>query len=231
MEIFRDWLKRVLPNAQAMSLTILLVIGFAIIVTLSDIMLPVFAAAVLAYLLEGIVAYGERKRMPRTPAVLVVYCGFLTFVTYVLIALLPLLYQQAMQLFLQLPYMINEAQKVVLQMPERYPSFITQDQIQEIIAAVRRDLLSYGQDMLSYSYTKLLGVATLIVYLILMPLLIFFFLKTKPKSWRGSANTCPASATCPPPCGGKWTCKSATTSAASFSKSSSWAASATSPLA
>ncbi|BBL72332.1 AI-2E family transporter [Methylogaea oryzae] len=187
MEIFRDWLKRVLPNAQAMSLTILLVIGFAIIVTLSDIMLPVFAAAVLAYLLEGIVAYGERKRMPRTPAVLVVYCGFLTFVTYVLIALLPLLYQQAMQLFLQLPYMINEAQKVVLQMPERYPSFITQDQIQEIIAAVRRDLLSYGQDMLSYSYTKLLGVATLIVYLILMPLLIFFFLKDKAKimAWFG----------------------------------------------
>lgn len=187
MEIFRDWLKRVLPNAQAMSLTILLVVGFAIVATLSDILMPVFAAAVLAYLLEGIVAYAERKRAPRTPAVLVVYCGFLAFVLYILIALLPLLYQQAMQLFSQLPYMINEAQKVVLQLPERYPMFITQEQIQEIIAAMRRDLISYGQDVLSYSYTKLIGVATVTVYLILVPLLIFFFLKDKSKivEWLG----------------------------------------------
>lgn len=187
MEIFRDWLKRVLPNAQAMSLTVLLVLGFVVVATLSNIMMPVFAAAVLAYLLEGVVAYGERRRLPRTPAVLVVYFGFLAFVLYVVIALLPLLYQQAMQLFLQLPYMTNEAQKLVLQLPERYPSFITEEQLQEIIAAVRRDLLGYSQNALSYSYTKLLGVATLIVYLFLMPLLIFFFLKDKGKilGWFG----------------------------------------------
>lgn len=187
MEIFRDWLKRVLPNTQAISLSVLLVLGFVVVATLSEMMMPVFAAAVLAYLLEGIVAYGERKRVPRAPAVLVVYFSFLAFVLYVVTALLPLLYQQAMQLFLQLPYMINEAQRGVMQLPERYPTFITEGQIQEIIAAMRRDLVSYGQNVLSYSYTKLIGVATVTVYLILMPLLIFFFLKDKSKimDWFG----------------------------------------------
>ncbi|TAN47824.1 MAG: AI-2E family transporter [Methylococcaceae bacterium] len=181
MEILRDWLKRVLPNSQAISLGVLLVLGYFVVATLSNMMMPVFAAAVLAYLLEGIVAYGERKRLPRIPAVLLVYFSFLAFVLYVVIALLPLLYSQAMQLFTQLPYMINEWQNVVIELPERYPTFITQEQIQEIIAAVRRDLVSYGQYVLSYSYTKLIGVATVIVYLILVPMLIFFFLKDKQK--------------------------------------------------
>jgi putative permease len=179
MEILRDWVKRILPNAQTISLIALLIIGFVGVVTLSDMMMPVFAAAVLAYLLDGLVALAERLRAPRFPTVLVVYSAFLAGVLYVFLALLPLLYQQTVQLIQQLPSMINQGQELVMRLPERYPNFITQEQLQEIIAALRRDLVAYGQTLLSYSYSKLLGVVTMGVYLILVPLLIFFFLKDK----------------------------------------------------
>ena len=179
MDILRDWVKRILPNAQTISLIVLLVVGFVGVVTLSDMMMPVFAAVVLAYLLDGLVELAERWRVPRLPAVLVVYCAFLAGVLYVFLGLLPLLYQQTVELIQQLPSMINQGQDLVMRLPERYPKFITQEQMQEIIAAVRRDLVAYGQTLLSYSYSKLLGVVTMSVYLILVPLLIFFFLKDR----------------------------------------------------
>lgn len=182
---FRNWLRCILPDAQSVSLSILLVVGFVAVLTLSDILMPVFAALVLAYLLDGIVSALTRQRLPRLAAVGVVYTLFLAFVLYVLVALLPLVSQQAMELFQQLPSMINQTQELILRLPEQHPDLINQDQLQEIMATVRRDLIGYGQTVLSYSYTKLMSVVAMAIYLILVPLLIFFFLKDKAKilSW------------------------------------------------
>ena len=80
----RDWVQRVFPNSQAVSLAILLVLGFVLIYTLSDWLLPVFAAGVIAYLLEGIVQLGERENLPRLASVFLVYFTFLAFVTFMI---------------------------------------------------------------------------------------------------------------------------------------------------
>ncbi|HUL12690.1 MAG TPA: AI-2E family transporter [Methylococcaceae bacterium] len=174
-----DWVKRILPNAQAVSFAILLIVGFVAVVSLADILMPVFAAGVIAYLLEGIVAIGEREKLPRFLSVIVVYVFFLALLLFVFIGFLPLLYQQTEQLIEQLPAMVNRGQALVMQLPVRYPDFITQAQIYEITAVIRQELVAYGQSLLSYSYAHLVSFITLIVYLILVPLLVFFFLKDK----------------------------------------------------
>lgn len=174
-----DWVKRILPNPQAVSFAILLIVGFVTVVSLSGILMPVFAAGVIAYLLEGVVAIGEREKLPRLLAVIIVYIFFLAFLMIITVGLLPLLYQQTEQLIEQIPSMINRGQALVMQLPERYPDFITRDQIYEISAVIRQEMVSYGQALLSYSYAHLVSFITLIVYLILVPLLVFFFLKDK----------------------------------------------------
>lgn len=178
-EWVNDWLTRVLPNAQAASLLTLLTLGFVLVIGLGKMLMPVFAAGVIAYLLEGIVKLGERHKLPRLMAVLAVYILFLAFVLLLFVALLPLLYQQSIQLIDQLPSWATLGQALVMELPERYPTFITESQIVEIIATLRRELIAWGQSMLSYSYTSLVSIITLIVYLILMPFLVFFFLKDK----------------------------------------------------
>lgn len=178
-EWVNDWLTRVLPNAQAASLLTLLTLGFVLVIGLGKMLMPVFAAGVIAYLLEGIVKLGERHKLPRLMAVLAVYILFLAFVLLLFVALLPLLYQQSIQLIDQLPSWATLGQALVMELPERYPTFITEGQIVEIIATLRRELIAWGQSMLSYSYTSLVSIITLIVYLILMPFLVFFFLKDK----------------------------------------------------
>jgi putative permease len=174
-----DWIKRVLPNSQAVSLAILLILGFVLVIGLGQMLMPVFAAGVIAYLLEGIVKLGVRRKLPRLATVLGVYLLFLAFVLFLLVALLPLLYQQTVQLITQLPAWANSGQVLIMELPERYPNFITQDQIYELTATMRRELIAWGQSMLTYSYSSLVSIITLIVYLILMPFLVFFFLKDK----------------------------------------------------
>lgn len=179
IQFFKDWITRVLPNSQAISLAILLVLGFVLIVSLSDILLPVFAAGVIAYLLEGLVGYCEREKIPRLSAVLIVNMAFLAFVVFLLFAVMPLLYQQLVELVQQLPNMISHGQLEVMKLPELYPQFVTIEQINEVFAVVRQELITYSQRILSVSVSSLFALITLIVYLILLPLLVFFFLKDK----------------------------------------------------
>ncbi len=179
MSFFRNMLRRTFPNAQAVSLGLILVVGFVLVIFLSDLLLPVFGAGIIAYLLEGIVAIGVREKLPRIVSVLIVYLLFLAFVTFVLLALMPLLYQQTAQLVHQLPYMINRAQMEVMRLPELYPDFISEIQVKEIIAVVRQEAINYGQALLTLSASSLVGLITVIVYLVLVPLLVFFFLKDK----------------------------------------------------
>lgn len=178
-EWLSDWVKRILPNSQAVSFALLLLIGSLLIIGLADMMMPVFAAGVIAYLLDGIVDFGVREKLPRLVAVIVVYAFFLAFLFLICFALLPLLYQQAVQLIEQLPAWINRGQVLVLQLPERYPEYVTTEQISDALNTIRKELISYGQSMLTYSYASLVSVITLLVYLILVPLLVFFFLKDK----------------------------------------------------
>ena len=174
-----DWFRRVLPNGQAVSFAIMLIVGFVAVVSLGHILMPVFAAGVIAYLLEGFVDLGERQRLPRLMSVIIVFTLFMAFLVFDFVALLPLLYQQSAQLIQQLPTWVNKAQVLVMQLPERYPLLINEAQIYEIVAVVRQELLNYGQSMLTYSYASLLSVISFIVYAILVPLLVFFFLKDK----------------------------------------------------
>lgn len=183
MQAVRDWLndwaQRFIPNSQAMSFVILLLVGCALIFSLANILMPVFAAGIIAYLLEGIVTLGVRWKLPRFIAFITVYIFFLATLLFTFVALLPLLYQQAEQLIDQIPAMVNRGQALIMQLPERYPKIITQEQIYEIVAVIRQELVSYGQSMLTYSYSSLLGIISLIIYVILVPLLVFFFLKDK----------------------------------------------------
>ncbi|MGZ8217098.1 AI-2E family transporter [Methylomagnum sp.] len=174
-----DWIRRVLPNDQAVSFAILLTVGFVLVISFGQMLMPVLAAGVIAYLLEGIVAIGEKKKLPRLIAVIAVYVLFLAFVTFLLVALLPLLFQQTEELLEQLPSWVTRGQALVMELPKQYPNFITEEQLFEMMATVRRELIAWGQSMLSYSYASLVSIITLIVYLILVPLLVFFFLKDK----------------------------------------------------
>ncbi|MGD8955696.1 MAG: AI-2E family transporter [Chromatiaceae bacterium] len=179
MRLITDWFKRTFSDPQIVFLTLVLASGFAVILTMGDMLAPVLASVVIAYLLEGLVVILEKRGLSRWLSASLVFCAFVLFLSLVLFGLMPRLSRQVTDLFQQLPSMILAGQEALMRLPERFPEVISPQQAQEILDAVRREIGSYGQDVLSLSVSSVVGVLTILVYLVLMPMLVFFFLKDK----------------------------------------------------
>ena len=179
MRLITDWFKRTFSDPQIVFLTLVLLFGFAIVLSMGDMLAPVLASAVIAYLLEGLVLTLEDRGVPRLLAVTLVFIAFMLFLTLVLFGLLPLLSRQVTQLVANLPNMIGEGQRVLMALPERYPDIVSPAQVQEMLDGVKREIAGFGQQVVSVSLSSVVGVLTLVVYLVLMPMLVFFFLKDK----------------------------------------------------
>ncbi len=179
MQIVADWFRRYLSDPQLVFLTLSVLAVFAVVLTMGDMLTPVLASIVIAYLLEGLVKLLEGWGTPRLASVLVVYLSFLVFVTLLLLGVLPLLSRQVTDLMLKLPDMIAQGTQALMDLPSRYPELVTEPQIARLIAAIQAETLAFGQRVLSWSLAGVVGVITIAVYLVLMPLLVFFFLKDK----------------------------------------------------
>ncbi len=173
------WFERHFSDPQVIGLAAVLICGFAIIYLAGEMLAPVIASIVIAYLLEGLAGLLERKRVPRLAAVLVVFIAFMTVLVFVMFGLLPLLSRQATQLLQQLPSMIGSGQDVLLALPHKYPELFSEQQVLDLIDQIRAEAVNIGQNVVQASLSSVLGILTLVVYLILMPLMVFFFLKDK----------------------------------------------------
>ncbi len=178
LEILRSWYRRYLSDPQAVMLLLILVVGFGIVLTLGDMLAPVLAALVIAYLLEGVVRYFERHGTPRLRAVILVFSLFMAFVIFLLFGVVPLLSMQITQFLREVPHHLALAQEKLLQLHQTY-SFISEEQVQQIMDVIEKEIASTGQRILTVSLASIPGLITVIVYLILVPLLVFFFLKDK----------------------------------------------------
>jgi putative permease len=179
MQSIRAWFERHLADPQVMGLAVVLLAGFSIIFLTGEMLAPVIASIIIAYLLEGLVGVFQRNGLPRLVAVLLVFLGFMTFMAFVFFALLPLLSRQATQLFQLLPEMLTDGQDTLMTLPQRYPELFSEAQVLDLIDSLRIEALAYGQHVVSISVSSVVSVITVAVYLILMPLLVFFFLKDK----------------------------------------------------
>jgi putative permease len=179
MESIRGWFERHLADPQVMGLAVVLLAVFFVIYLTGEMLAPVIASVIIAYLLEGLVAVFQRNGLPRLVAVSLVFLAFTAFMVFVTFALLPLLSRQATQLFQLLPDMLTSGQDALMRLPQLYPQLFSEAQIRDLIDSIRIEALSYGQHVVSMSVSSVVSVITIAVYVILMPLLVFFFLKDK----------------------------------------------------
>lgn len=179
MDVIRQWFQRYFSDPQVVILALLLILGAVVIIAFGDMLAPVLASVVIAYLLEGVVSALERRGLRRTFAVTLVFLAFMLLLLFLMLVVVPRLSAQVTQLFQQLPEMIAAGQEKLMRLPERYPAFISDEQVTQLMTTIRAELAALGQRVLSLSVASLLSIITLLVYLILVPVLVFFFLKDK----------------------------------------------------
>ena len=181
MNALGDWFRRHLSDPQVVLLAGIVVVVAATLYFLGSMLAPILAAVVIAYLLEGLVARLQARGVPHLAAVLLVFIAFLAALVFLVFGLLPLVTSQVNQLLRQIPNMLGAAQQQLILLPDRYPGLLTREQLQEILSSLSAEMLSRTQVLLQYSLSSLLNLFTLGVYLVLVPILVFFLLKDKEK--------------------------------------------------
>ena len=188
MNVLRAWFNRNFSNPQTVILALFLLGGFIVVFYMGGMLAPLLAAVVIAYLLEAIVQVMERRGMPRLPAVILVFLLFIVVFLFLMLWLVPMLSRQVAQLAQDLPRHIDTGQKLLMRLPEIYPQLFTEEQVRDIVNSLQKELAGLGQSLLSLSLAWIPSLIALAVYLILVPMMVFFFLKDKSQivGWMGS---------------------------------------------
>ena len=190
-DYFRNWIDRYFSDDAALTLGVVLIASVIILMTLGRLLAPVLAGFVLAYLLQGVVSLLERCKLPHMAAVSLTFLLFCAALVWVIFMILPLVWEQMSHLFAELPKMVQQFQAVLAELPKKYPAFISEHQVKSVIKTVSSQLGGVGQWIVSFSVSKLIGVVTILVYLILVPILVFFFLKDRERIAKGFVGILP----------------------------------------
>jgi len=179
MNQIKAWFCRIFSNPEVLVLVGTLLVGFLAIFWAGDVLSPVLASIVMAYLLEGFVVRLQRLGVARRWAVMGSFSLFIAVLAYAIFGLVPLLSIQTVQLVQQLPNMFQQGVEIFMALPEKYPEFISEEQIELIASQASSEAVKYTQEVVSFSAASVLSLVVLTIYLFLVPMMVFFFLMDK----------------------------------------------------
>ena len=179
VSFFSQWYKQKFSDPNAVTLVVILMMAFLAIYFLSGLLMPVFVAIVLAFLLDLPVNKLGHFGLSRMLSTVVIVVAFVGLALIAFLGLMPIIWRQSSNLIQEVPQMLSQGQTYLLTLPEQYPEFIKAEQIQAVITLVNDKLIEWGEVALKASLNSISDIVALLIYLILVPLMVFFFLKDK----------------------------------------------------
>ena len=183
INVIKGWFEKHFSDPQAIILVSILVLGAILIVYWGKVLTPVLAGIIIAYVLEGLVNKIMLLGVPRFISFLLSYTLFITALALILFGLVPLVISQGSQLIVDFPHILSKVQALILTISEQYPIFADQE-IEKMLGSFSSELVSVGQTLVSVSLSSAVDAFTVLVYLVVVPLLVFFLLKDKAKILR-----------------------------------------------
>ncbi len=174
LEMLMQWYRRRFSDPEAIALLVILVAGFSILFFFSGLLAPLLVAIVLAYLLlECRRRACRRLAVPGAgqPPLSLSFCRHSVINGVCGDADCP---QQGIYLIRDMPGMLNKLSDFAATLPRRYPALMDAGIIDAMAENMRTRMLNMGDSVVKYSLASLVGLLTLAVYLVLVPLMVFF---------------------------------------------------------
>ena len=189
LEVIGGWVNRYFSNEEAIYLVLLLAAGFLVLFTLGGVLAPVLTGLVLAFLLQGLVKRLVLWRVPETGAV---YLTFLLFIGGLIGAALfvaPLVWRQLRALVEALPNVISRLRDATRDLAGAFPDLLTEEQITVWFDGAAGQLGNLSAAVLETLVANVPSLVGLVIYLVLVPISVFFFLKDRRRilGWFASA--------------------------------------------
>jgi putative permease len=179
-DVIRLWYQKYFSSEEIVVMVLLLAGSGLVIALMGHTLMPLFTAIVVAYLLQGLVSELLKHGVPKIASVFLVYLLFLGLLVLFIFVLIPLSWGQLVAFVeQQLPRLLSESLGLLQKLPEQYPELVAQAQIDEAMAAVKASANSWADDILSFSFSVIPNLLGILIFLVLVPVLVFFFLKDK----------------------------------------------------
>ncbi|EOC0553940.1 AI-2E family transporter [Cronobacter sakazakii] len=179
LEMLTQWYRRRFSDPEAIALLAILVAGFCILFFLHGLLAPLLVAIVLAYLLEWPTSRLQRIGCSRGLAATLVLVLFIGIVLVMAFVVVPVAWQQGINLIRDIPGMLNKLSDFAATLPKRFPALMDAGIIDAIAENMRTRIITLGDSVVKYSLASLVGLLTLAIYLILVPLMVYFLVKDK----------------------------------------------------
>lgn len=178
-DYIKHWYNRKFSDPDAITLFLVLLIGFFTIVFFGAVLAPLLVAIALAYLLEWPVVHLMRLGVSRLSAVILVFLIFMSLGFGLIFFLIPVIWQQGLALIRELPEMIVSVQLLLNRLPEMFPGFVNEYQISQLIQSFKTRAISVGEGLIGQSLNSIVNLMGILIYLIVVPLLVLFMLKDR----------------------------------------------------
>lgn len=178
LNIIRTWINRLFAEEETVVLLLLVTAALVMIVTLGNVLTPLIASLVFAFMMQGLILQMTRRGAPRWFAITVAYLLFMTMFFGFIFGLMPLVWKQLTALIQELPTLLRQLQQSLLLLPSR-SELVSEAQVRELVGVAGAEIGKFGQRIVSFSIAQIPNLLGLLIYIVLVPILVFFFLKDK----------------------------------------------------
>lgn len=191
IELLKNWYKAKFSDPHAVTLFMLILIVGLVFYWFGHLVIPLLVAVAISFLLEWPVAKMNNFGLSRAWSTTIIVTVFIGVMTAVSLSFLPKVWQQGSNFLRDAPQMLDQGKAYVLSLPEEYPDLISTEQADLLMKNVDGRIVTFGEQILQASFASLGNIVALAIYLILVPLLIFFILKDKQELINGFSGLIP----------------------------------------
>lgn len=170
-------IKRYFSNEEVVVFLLLLISAVCVLAFWGGIFAPILIAIVLAFLLQGLVERLQRIGLGHVTSVFIVFFAFLTSCSVFIGVMIPIVWRQAVRLVQDAPRMFTVIRNEVQQFAEGHSELVSQSAIDEITNSLANESANLGQWLVSFSISSIPSMFAVVIYVVLVPLVIFFLLK------------------------------------------------------
>ena len=169
-------LKNIFNNEETIIFSLAILLFFLVISFFGSILSPFIISIVVAYLLVGMQKKIQSYDVSANDSLIITFSVFIITGAALLIWLVPLLYIQLQAFILDVPNLINNFLDFVSELPAKFPDLVSSEQISIFFQAVSEEASVIAQNIVKSSISGIQSAITFLLYIILFPILVYFFL-------------------------------------------------------
>tara|TARA_B100000683_G_scaffold265690_1_gene296980 strand:+ start:62 stop:1126 length:1065 start_codon:yes stop_codon:yes gene_type:complete len=178
-------LNKIFTNEESIIFSLLLFTFILVLYVFGGLLTPFIVSLIFAYLLIGLSKNFIKYGLSELVSLIISYIIFLLTGLGFLVWLIPLIFQQTQAFFLEVPILLNNFRGYVENLVESNQELISSDQISSFFTELIGRLSSLSQSVLDASISGIQDTVVFSIYLITIPVIVFFFLFDKERLIEG----------------------------------------------